>query len=200
MDYLSAGLFILAALALLGSPGPAIAALIAVGKGQGFRQGLRFYGGLQVGLMLAAGASAAGLFSLLLTVPGATEVMKIVASIYLIYLAYKIAFAPVGQSPDAGPTSFEPKAGGGFLLGMTNPKSYISFISLMASHTIIASNSTADASIKWLFIVLVMLSVDLIWLWLGVVIGRANLKPRAERILNLVMGATILITAVAVHF
>lgn len=70
----------------------------------------------------------------------------------------------------------------------------------MASHTIIASNSTADASIKWLFIVLVMLSVDLIWLWLGVVIGRANLSPRAERILNLVMGATILITAVAVHF
>lgn len=72
--------------------------------------------------MIAAGVSAAGLFSLLQTVPGATEVMKIVASIYLVYLAYKIAFAPVGQSPDAGPASFEPKAGGRFSVGDDQPE------------------------------------------------------------------------------
>lgn len=190
----NAGLFLLAATLLLGSPGPGIAALIAVGRSGGFTRGLRFYGGLQLGLALAAGISAAGLFSVIQTIPFATAAMTFAAAAYLVYLAWGIATAPVGVTP--GGTGVASTALGGFLLGITNPKSYIAFISLMASYAVVEANASTDAAVKWLICVAVMVVVDLVWLWLGVVIRKAELKPGAERALNIVMGATILATAV----
>jgi threonine/homoserine/homoserine lactone efflux protein len=196
-DALGFSLFTLGALVLLGSPGPAIAALVAVGRTQGFARGLGFYGGLQIGLALAAGISAAGLFSLLQAFPVVTLAMTIIATLYLIYLSYKIATAPVGVAPQAtGKTDFASTPLGGFLLGITNPKAYVAFVSLMASYSIVRTNSFADSAIKWLLCVIVMIVVDIVWLWLGVVIQKANLTPKAERALNIAMGLTILATAV----
>lgn len=43
VDSLAIWLFALAAIMLLGSPGPGIAALVSVGKDRGFVGGLRFY-------------------------------------------------------------------------------------------------------------------------------------------------------------
>lgn len=56
VDLVSAGFFVMAALALLCSPGPAIAALLAIGRLHGMVTGLRFYLGLQIGLAVAAAA------------------------------------------------------------------------------------------------------------------------------------------------
>ena len=53
--------FVLAAAALLGSPGPGIAALVAVGRSRGVIGGLRYFGAMQLGLAIAAGLTAAGL-------------------------------------------------------------------------------------------------------------------------------------------
>ena len=41
-----------------------------------------------------------------------------------------------------------------------------------------------------------MIVVDAVWLWLGVVVGKADLKPRAERALNVAMGGAILATSI----
>ena len=197
IDVIGLGLFSVAALVLLGSPGPAIAALVAVGRNQGFARGLGFYGGLQIGLAVAAGISAAGLFSLLQAFPIVTLAMTIVATLYLVYLSYKIATAPVGVEMQATEkTDFTSTPLGGFLLGITNPKAYVAFVSLMASYSIVRTNTFADSTLKWLLCVIVMIVVDIIWLWLGVVIQKANMKPKAERILNIAMGLTILATAV----
>jgi threonine/homoserine/homoserine lactone efflux protein len=51
------------------------------------------------------------------------------------------------------------------------------------------------SAFKWLLCVIVMIVVDIIWLWLGVVIQKAKLQPQTERLLNIAMGATILLTA-----
>ncbi len=196
IDLLGLSLFTLAALVLLGSPGPAIAALVAVGRKRGFAKGLSFYGGLQVGLALAAGVSAAGLFSLIQVFPIITFTMTVVAALYLAYLSYKIATAPVGPQETKGGSDFASTPLGGFVLGITNPKAYVAFVSLMASYSVVRSNTFADSAAKWLLCVIVMIVVDIVWLWLGVVIQKANLKPKAERVLNIVMGGTILLTAV----
>jgi threonine/homoserine/homoserine lactone efflux protein len=194
IDFLGTSLFAVAALVLLGSPGPAIAALVAVGRSQGFTRGLRFYAGLQVGLAVAAGVSAAGLFSLIQAFPVITLGMTVIAALYLAYLSFKVATASVGVDNTKGTYDFVSTPLGGFLLGVTNPKAYVAFVSLMASYSIVRSNTFADSALKWLLCVGVMIVVDIIWLWLGVVIQKANLKPRTERALNVVMGATILIT------
>jgi threonine/homoserine/homoserine lactone efflux protein len=189
-------LFVLTAIMLLGSPGPAIAALVAIAKQRGFRGGLRFYFGLQGGLALGAAMSAAGLFSLLQAVPLALSFMTVIATAYLVWLAYKIATAPPrgAETKDADHVAGTARAG--FMLGMTNPKAYLAFISLMASYVIIPAHRSGDVGLKWLLVVSVLLVVDVVWLWLGAILGKAQLSRRAERILNIVMGGTILFTAV----
>jgi threonine/homoserine/homoserine lactone efflux protein len=193
-DAANAALFTVAATALLGSPGPGIAALISVGRAKGLVGGLRFYGGLQLGLAAAAAISAAGLFSVIAAVPFASRALAIVATVYLLWLAWKIASAPVDAQDDK-PSGFADTATGGIVLGVTNPKAYIAFASLMASYPIVGDHETTDLWIKWLICVAVMVLVDLAWLWLGVVVGKARLTPRAERVMNLAMGGLILVTA-----
>jgi threonine/homoserine/homoserine lactone efflux protein len=188
-------LFTLAAIMLLGSPGPAIAALIAIGKDRGFARSLRYFWGLQIGLGLGAAVSAAGLASVLLAMPLAVTAMTVVATIYLLWLAYTIAAAPLTGGPDQRKSAVSSSARAGFLLGATNPKAYLAFVSLMASYAIAPKHPPVDASIKWLLCVIVMIVVDLIWLWLGAVLGMARLSPAAERTMNVTMGATILLTA-----
>ena len=185
--------FVAAATGLLGSPGPAIAALLAVGKVHGFTTGLRFYGGLQIGLATAAAVSAAGFVSLVAALPTLRLTMVVIAGAYLIYLAYKIATAPVGRSDDSAPKM--PKGGfvlAGVTLGVTNPKTYVAFAALMAPVILVTDAPFADGLLKWSLVVLVMIVVDLLWLIAGVMLGRAHLPNWTERGLNWLLAALII--------
>jgi threonine/homoserine/homoserine lactone efflux protein len=158
---------------------------------------LRYYAGLQVGLALAAAISAAGLFSLLAAFPILLKAASVAAVLYLVWLAWKIGSAPVSAPGDAG-VSASPV--GGFFLGITNPKAYLAFASLMASTTLIGSGASADAALKWLLIVAVILVVDMAWVLLGAVLHRAVLPPRIERAMNIVFAAAILAAALPALF
>ena len=193
MDVLALTGFLVSATALLGSPGPGIAALIVVGRSRGWRGGLRYYAGLQIGLAAAAAITAAGLFSLLSAFPAAIHVMTIVAAVYLLYLALKVATAPVGAAFIARPGASSAIAGA--FLGITNPKAYVVFASLFASRTVLQSRPESDALLKWALCVLVIVVVDLAWLFVGVALKRASLAPRADRVLNVSLGVTILAAA-----
>jgi threonine/homoserine/homoserine lactone efflux protein len=202
MNVTAIGLFLLAAVALLGSPGPGIAALLAVTRGGGLRAGLRYYAGLQVGLALAAGISAAGLFSLLAAFPVLLKAASIAAVLYLVTLAWKIGTAPVAAPGDAG-VSASPL--GGFFLGITNPKAYLAFASLMASTTLIDAGAPtdtvgADAALKWAIIVVVILVVDIAWVMLGAILHRTAMPARIERAMNIVFAASILVAALPALF
>lgn len=195
LDLANFALFAVAATVLLGSPGPGIAALISVGRRKGLVGGLGFYGGLQVGLAVAAALSATGLFSAVQALPLAQRGLAIVATVYLLFLAWKIATAPVGEASDAEPSGFAETALGGALLGITNPKAYIAFASLMAAYPIVRRSPPLDLGIKWAICVAVMVVVDLAWLALGVAAGKARLSPRAEQAMNWIMGGLIVATA-----
>ncbi|MFI4966152.1 MAG: LysE family translocator [Caulobacterales bacterium] len=194
MDFERTVLFVGAATVLLGSPGPGIGALIAVGRQGGFTAGQRFFWGLQAGLALAAGLTAVGLFSLVSAIPLAHLVLTAIATAYLLWLAFKIATADVGKglggaSPQAATVR------GGFLLGASNPKSYMAFASLFGAYPVLVQGARADLSLKWLCCVLVMVVVDMLWLWAGAALGRIDLNPRRERLMNVAMAAIIVATA-----
>jgi len=194
MDTVALGIFLTAAVGLLGSPGPGIAALIAVGRAHGLVGGLPYFLGLQLGLAIAAGMTAAGLFSLLAAFPAALRVMSIAATVYLIYLACKIASSPVGETARASDGAHASPAAG-FLLGVTNPKAYLAFASLLASYTLIKASAQQDSFTKWLLLVAVMLVVDIVWLYVGVLLRGLILSPNSERVLNVTLGLTVLIAA-----
>jgi threonine/homoserine/homoserine lactone efflux protein len=194
MDTVALGIFLTAAVGLLGSPGPGIAALVAVGRARGLVGGLPYFLGLQLGLATAAGITAAGLLSLLAAFPSALRVMTIAATVYLIYLAYKIASSPVGETAQAGNGAHASPAAG-FLLGVTNPKAYLAFASLLASYTLIKASAQQDSFTKWFLLVAVMIVVDIVWLYVGVFLRGLILSPNSERVLNVTLGLTVLIAA-----
>lgn len=187
-------MFLTAAVGLLGSPGPAIAALIAVGRARGFVGGLPYFFGLQLGLATAAGMTAAGLFLLVAALPSALRVMTTAATVYLAYLAYKIASSPVGETAQAS-NGAQSSPAAGFLLGVTNPKAYLAFASLLASYTLIKGGAQQDSFAKWLLLVAVMIVVDIVWLCVGVSLRRLILSPNGERVLNVTLGLTVLVAA-----
>jgi threonine/homoserine/homoserine lactone efflux protein len=187
-------LFVAEATALLGSPGPGIAALVSVGRRSGFRRGLRYFWALQLGLAVALAASAAGLLAAVLSSPVAIVVLAAAGTAYLVFLAVQIATAPVGADlDDAGA---QPGVIGGFLLGVSNPKAYLAFMSLMASTAIVPSSGAPDLAVKAALIAGVVIAVDLVWLWIGSRTRRLGLGAQAERTLNIVMGATIIGAAI----
>lgn len=193
MDTVATGLFLASALALLGSPGPGIAALLAVGRSVGLAGGLRFYGGLQIGLATACAATALGLLSVLQAVPGAMPAMTAVAGGYLLYLAYRIATVPVGGG--AGPTI--PATGtAGALLGLSNPKAYVAFTALLATGPLTPGDPQADLLLKSGLIVAVIMIVDIAWLAAGAGLGLVRLPARGERALNRVLGGLIVAATV----
>jgi len=194
MDTVALVIFLTAAVGLLGSPGPGIAALIAVGRARGLVGGLPYFLGLQLGLATAAGITAGGLFSLLAAFPSALRVMTIAATVYLIYLAYKIALSPVGETAQASNGAHSSPAAG-FLLGVTNPKAYLAFASLLASYTLIKGSAQQDTFTKWFLLVTVMIVVDIVWLYVGVFLRGLIRSPNSERVLNVTLGLTVLIAA-----
>lgn len=196
IDHVATALFILAATGLLGSPGPAIAALLAVGKTDGFVGSLKFFTGLQLGLGLAAAVSAGGLVAVLLTYSSIFNVLTIVATAYLLYLAWKIAISPLGSVSGDGSRALAASLPAGFFLGFTNPKAYIAFASLIASQPLLPTSPTSDAFFKWMLIVVVMIVVDLLWLGIGVALGRAKLPPRGERLMNIALAAMVVVAAI----
>lgn len=197
MDSFETGLFLLASLALFGSPGPAIVALVAVSRKEGGRRGFGFFCGLQFGLAIASGLSIVGLFTILEALPGALLAMTVGSSAYLLFLAYRIAFAPVATSNAQPSPASSPMAG--MLLSLCNPKAYAAFLSLFASFVLIEGDVGQDNLLKLALCVLVNVVVDLIWLWIGVTLGKAKLSATSERALNLTMGAAIVLAIPLSH-
>lgn len=120
--------------------------------------------------------------------------MTISATIYLVYLAYKIASSPVGEAARTSNGAHASPAAG-FLLGMTNPKAYLAFASLLASYTLIKGSTQQDAFTKWILLIAVMIVVDIVWLYLGAILQGLMLSPNSERLLNVTLGLAVLIAA-----
>lgn len=198
MDTFELTAFVIAAVALLGSPGPGIAALLAVGRAYGWRKSFGFFWGLQIGLASAAGLTILGIFTLVSAFPWALAAMSTAATTYLIYLAYKIASAPVGNARREMTQPPTPFAGG--LLGVSNPKAYAAFASLFASFQIFGNNQNLDSLVKWSGVVAVMIVVDALWLLAGHKIGQMNLSVRLEQVMNYLLAGAIVLAAILALF
>src|SRR5579863_1000367 len=86
--------FVLAGLALAGSPGPNTLSLAATGAAFGARRGLAYMIGLTIGVVAVMAITATGVVGVILALPAATSAVAAVAGIYFVYLAFRIATAP----------------------------------------------------------------------------------------------------------
>src|SRR5579864_3608286 len=104
--------FLMASIALAGSPGPATLSLAAAGAAFGARRVASYLVGIVIGMVAVMAITASGIVGLLLAVPGATPVVTVAAALYFVWLAWRIATAP--PLADSGAQGRAPSFAGGF--------------------------------------------------------------------------------------
>src|SRR5262245_28797475 len=127
--------FILAGLALAGSPGPNTLSLAAAGAAFGVQRSLAYMIGLCIGMLAVMVIVASGLASLLLAIPGAAPVVVVLAAVYFIYLAWRIATAP--PLSEGAADRKQPSFAGGVFLSLINPKGYAAMAALFSGFTLL---------------------------------------------------------------
>lgn len=181
--------FLLAALALVGSPGPNTLSLAAVGTSFGRLRGVEYMLGLNLGMLAVIAIVGTGLSGVVLALPGVAPVITVLAAGYFLYLAYRIATAPplaVEAAPNA-PRWYE-----GAGLSLVNPKAYAAMAALFSGHVLVEGDRLADGLWKAGLLIATIAVVNMLWLSLGTALTQVVRDARVSRIVNLGFAALLL--------
>lgn len=177
------GTFVLAALALVASPGPNTLSLAAVGAAFGRVRGFRYMVGLNLGMVGVIAIVGSGISSLLFALPGAAPVVTVIAALYFAYLAYRIATAPpikTDQEPGTEPKWYE-----GAMLSLINPKAYAAMAAMFSGFVLMAGEPVLDGIAKTGILLSVIIGVNVCWLFAGAALTGVMRHERASRIINI---------------
>jgi len=189
--------FILAALALCGSPGPATVSLAATGAAFGGRRGFSYMSGIDAGMAVVMSITAAGVTGLVLAIPGAKPVVTILAALYFVHLAWRIATAPA--LTENSPEHREPSFAAGVALSLVNPKGYAAMAALFSGFVLIRGRADLDVALKLAVLILIVVSVNAAWLFAGSLLTRYFRAPRTSRAINVTF-AVLLVASVGAAF
>ena len=186
--------FVLAGVALAGSPGPATLSLAAAGAAFGARRGLGYMAGIVIGMVVVMGIAATGVMGVLLAIPDATPVVIAAAAGYFAYLAFRIATAP--PLAEGAGSGRRPSFAGGLFLSLVNPKGYAAMAALFSGFVLVREWLELDAALKAIVLLAIMLAVNMAWLLLGAALTRLFREPRTNRAINVAF-AILLVASVA---
>ncbi|MGE0116749.1 MAG: LysE family translocator [Dongiaceae bacterium] len=187
--------FLLAGLALVGSPGPATLSLAATGAAFGARRGLGYMAGIVIGMIAVMAVAATGVMGVVLALPGATPVVIAASAAYFAYLAFRIATAP--PLAEGAGQGRRPSFGGGLFLSLVNPKGYAAMAALFSGFVLVRERIVLDAAAKAVLLLAIMSAVNMAWLLAGTALTRLFRAPRSNRAINLLF-AVLLVASVAV--
>lgn len=186
--------FLLAGIAMVGSPGPATMSLAATGAAFGVRRGLGFLAGLVTGMILVMGIVATGVMGVMLAWPGVAPVLYALAAAYIVYLAYRIATAP--PLSDSSNHNRQPTFIGGVFLNLVNPKAYAVMAALFSGFVLIEVSPQLDAALKFVILLTILSITNTAWLFIGAALTRFAQNPGANRAINITF-AILLVASVA---
>jgi threonine/homoserine/homoserine lactone efflux protein len=126
-------LFVVAAVALLVTPGPAVLYIVARSVEQGRWAGLVSALGVHVGTLVHVAAAALGLSALLVSSALAFNVVKYLGAVYLVYLGIRRLLAPAAaaESAAAPPRSLRRLFAQGIVVNILNPKTALFFLAFL---------------------------------------------------------------------
>jgi threonine/homoserine/homoserine lactone efflux protein len=186
--------FVLAAVALAGSPGPATLSLAAAGAAFGARRGIGYMTGIVIGMVPVMGITMTGLAGMLLGLPGAAPVVATMAAAYFVYLAFRIATAP--PLADRADQHRQPSFASGVFLSLVNPKGYAAVTALFSGFVLVRERFELDAAAKFVVLVAITAAVNVAWLFAGAALTRFLREPHTNRAANLTF-AVLLVASVA---
>ncbi len=193
----SLGLAGLVAFAFVSSvtPGPNNVLLWASGTRFGLRRSTPHVLGTALGIGGMALAVAAGLGTMLEVVPELATLMRIGGSIYLAWLAWRIARSgEVGQVDVHRPMGIVAAAAFQF----ANPKAWIFALGAVSTFRPADQPGFAGAIVVAVVMMLVIVPAAALWAGAGGVIGGLLRGPRARRATNLALAGLVLLTIATV--
>lgn len=136
--------FLLASIAVLIVPGPAVTVIVSNSLTHGTRAGLLNIAGIQLGLTIIIGLVAYGLATLLATMSIWFDWVRFIGAAYLVYLGYKIFTS--SDSEDEMPETKSDKSffWQGFIVILTNPKVFLMFGAFLPPFIDPAGNAAAQ--------------------------------------------------------
>jgi threonine/homoserine/homoserine lactone efflux protein len=182
----------LAAVPLMGSPGPATMSLAAIGAAYGARAGLPYLAGIIAGTFAVLLMIATGVTGVILAVPALIWLITVVAAAYILFLAYRIATAPVMSA--GRPAESAPSFPGGFFLAVANPKAFAAIGAVYSGNRLQGNDLLLDAVGKILALLAVIIVVNLAWLVFGSVFARVLQNPRAGRVANILFAGLLVLS------
>jgi threonine/homoserine/homoserine lactone efflux protein len=191
--------FALALCVAAGSPGPSIAALVARVLTNGLRDVLPFLAAMWLGEALWLSCAVAGLAVAARTLGAVFLAIKLIGVAYLLFLAWKMWFAPTEVSKGDLPSgqSAWRMFGAGLTVTLGNPKIMVFYLALLP--TIVDLDHVRGAA--WLELtavtLVVLMAVDLAWALLAVRARRMLTSRKAVKIANRA-SATMMAGAAAV--
>lgn len=186
MDLTSLLVFAGALVIAAGSPGPSIAALVARVLSRGMRDVLPFLAAMWIGEAVWLSMAVFGLAMVAQTFALAFLVIKWLGVAYLLWLAWKMWFAPVKTGGEALPVSDSPLklflAGLAVTLG--NPKIMVFYLALLPTILDLASVTLLGWAELVATMVVVLVAVDLAWALAAAQARRLLRSERAVRFTN----------------
>jgi threonine/homoserine/homoserine lactone efflux protein len=187
VDFSALLIFAGALLVAAGSPGPSIAALVSRVIARGWRDVVPFAAAMWLGEALWLTLAVYGLAALAEALHGTFLAVKYLGAAYLLYLAWRMWFAPVAIHP-ASPA---PRSASGvrmFLAGLAvtlgNPKIMVFYLALLPSLIDLAGITP----VAWLELTCTMLmvvaAIDLAYILLAARARRLFRSPRVLRLAN----------------
>lgn len=185
-----------------GTPGPNVGALVARVISCGHKGVFPFMFGLWLGDAIWLSLAVWGLAALASTFHTAFLVLKYAGVAYLIYLAWKMWIAPVGETADENAIPRQGEAGRLFASALAitlgNPKIMVFYLAILPT----AVDITHVSLVGWAQLLLVMFAVlaavDTAWVVLAAQARRFLRSPRMMRIANRTSAGMMAGAAVAI--
>ena len=169
------------------TPGPNVIMVTASGATYGFRPTLPHLLGISLGFPVMVLAIGLGLGAVFQSVPVLHDGLKIVGSVYLLYLAWRIATAERPQAGKAGgrPLTFFQAAA----FQWVNPKAWVIAVGAVSAFSTLELSPLANAAMIAVAFGAMAFPCSAVWAGFGTAIGRLLTSDRALRTFNLTMGA-----------
>lgn len=174
-----------------GTPGPNNVMLASSGANFGYRGALPAILGIQFGVFVQSFIVCVGLGNVFIAYPLIQQVLRVAGALYLIFLAWKLSGAAIGEAHTPKPLSFGQAA----LFQALNPKTWVKSVTLAAVFMPTGLSASNGALLVAVVGTLVGFPCSSMWALFGVAIRGLLRDPRKQRLFNLSMGATLLVLA-----
>jgi threonine/homoserine/homoserine lactone efflux protein len=187
-DTTNLALFLVASLALLLVPGPAVLYVVARSVQQGRRAGLASVVGIHVGTLVHIAAATVGLSALLASSAVAFTVVKIAGAVYLVGLGLWTLFSRRSEADLAlgGEASLRRAFAHGIVVNILNPKTALFFLAFLPQFVDAdAQHPAAQIAVLGLLFAVLGLVTDSLWALVagtaGGVLRRSRRFARGQR-------------------